>query len=86
MCRNYHFDNCQRGAQCNRKHWFIVGDKEAMRRVMFTRNPTGPVSRLTKLSEGGKDYFVLRDGREITVFEYVFEQNNFNKVYNWSMN
>ena len=72
LCKMFHLDlPCKFGDKCNKKHHFLLNQPQGIRRFIMMRNlPLHPVSKLTKFISGGKDYYVMRNNLDITVFEF----------------
>lgn len=70
LCKNFHLGiPCQYAENCNKKHYFVINDENAIRRFNFMRNiPNNNISKLSKFRSGDKDYFCLRNGNIINFF------------------
>ena len=82
---------CKFGEKCNRKHYFVVNNENAIRRLDLMRNlPISPICKLTKFRNGDKDYFGMRNGTDIDFFDFNWENKQQNKdvfgsVYKWNL-
>ena len=86
LCKMYHLDlGCQYNEKCRRKHCFIIKSEDAIRRFQLTRMvPLNPVSKLTKFTSGGRDYFGMRNGMDINFFDFNCETKQLSDVYKFT--
>ena len=70
----FHFaQECKFGDKCKNKHAFVTPNEDSLLRIQFLRMvPNHVVSRLTKFSSGGKDFFAMRNGNQVNFFDFNF--------------
>lgn len=78
-CRFFQTSECQKGQHCKKSHEFAKGD--ILRRVMKTKDvPNNQVARLCMLTINGVNYFTLRLGTVVSIFQYNSEMGQINEL------
>jgi hypothetical protein len=87
LCKMFQLGlECKFGEKCNRKHAFIPGEENALVRFMQMRNvPVHPVSKLTRFSSGGKEYFGMRNNLDVNFFEFNMQSRQLTDVFQWAL-